>query len=314
MTNALFTQAESLSFEATAIRHRRKAAAIPLTACVTLGLAAFLGVVCLSEYGLFHEVFDFLKGPAQPGDVAQWSVNLLALTGTLMMLGFHVYAEGHPNALSVRLIDRCAGLILPVYAVGAGLAVASLIYFNGADALVSQAADASHELFAAPEVKAGSPVLDRLIASFPVVFAIGCGGLAVVNLMVSHRLMGAIWPNVRKIAADWHAASEARAAMAVIRSSQARFAELTQQRDALLAVDQRGHEVAAAHEILNAISTAIRPYETWLTDQQVRGGAVDNRFTVPQSNLDPKELAKRMVTLRAITPKSILASLRGSKE
>ena len=157
-------------------------------------------------------------------------------------------------------------------------------------------------------------MLDKLIASFPVVFAVGCGGLAVVNLMVSHRLMGAIWPNVQKITVDWHAASEARAAMTTIRSAQARYAELTQQRDTLLTVDERGHEVAAAHEILTAISTAIRPYETWLTDQQVRGGSADNRFTVPQSNLDPKELNKRVTALRAITPKSILAALRSAKE
>jgi len=314
MSNGLFTQAEALAFEATAIRHRRKSAAIPLTATVTLGLAVLLGVVCLSEYGLFHEVFDFLKGPAQPGDTGQWSVNLLALTGTLMMLGFHVYAEAHPHALSVRLIDRCAGVILPVYAVGAGLAVASLIYFNGADALVSQAAESSRELFAAPSIKAGSPLLDRLIASFPVVFAVGCGGLAVVNLMVSHRLMSAIWPNVQEMTADWHAAWEAREAMAVIRTAQARYAELNQQRDPLLAVDQRGHEVAAAHDIVSAINTAIRPYETWLTDQQVRTGAADNRFTVPQSNLDPKEMAKRLGAFRAITSKSILAALRSAKE
>jgi hypothetical protein len=314
MENTLFEQPETFTCEATAIRHRRKAALLPLTAIVTVGLTAFLGVVGFSEYGLFHEVFDFLKGPSQPGEAGQWSVGLLALTGTLMMLGFHVYAEGHPNTLSVRLIDRCAGIILPIYALGAGLAVASLIYFNGADALVTQAADSSRDLFSGPSIKAGTPMVDSLIASFPVIFAIGCGGLAIVNLMVSHRLMGAIWANVQRIAADWHAASEAKAAITAIRAAQRQFSELAQKRDALLAVDARSHEVAAAHEILGAISTAINPYETWLTNQHVRGGTPENRLALPQSNLDPKELAKRVAALRAITPKSILASVRGLKE
>jgi hypothetical protein len=313
MANALFTQEEMLALEAIAIRHRRKAATVPVDTVIVFGLAAFLGLVGFTEYSLFHEVFAYLKGPALPGAESPWSINLLALTGTLMMAGFHVYARQHPRSAAVRLIERCTGLFLPVYALGAGLAVASIIYFDGADSLVTQAAESSQDLFAAAD-QAASPSFDRLLSLFPVVFSLGCGGLAIINLFVAHRLIEEIGTRAARAWRRALAGLEAHAAIKTVRAAQRRHADLMARRNALAAMGEAEHRQAVANDVIDAINAAVRPYENHLIDLRIRGNGPDNRFAVQPSNIDPKELAKRVNALRAITMKSVLAALRGAKE
>jgi hypothetical protein len=304
-----------LDLKAAYLRHSRAGSAVPLLAlsAATLFLTGLLGVVGFAEFNLFLEIFTLIKGPAVPGEDAAFNVHLLAMTGLLVMLGFHIHAHENADAFAVVLIRRAVAALLPVYALGAGLAVASVIYFGGADALVAQTADMSGDLFAATEAPDSGPGLERVIAMFPVIFAVGCGGLAVINLFISDRLVTLILGNAKKTVMRWRCAREARAAMAVIRAAQARHVELCQQRDGL-AAEQATFELGAVHEILTAISDAVAPYETHLTHAAMASGGENNPFAVPLSNLDRKTMAARVAALRGVSFKTVLAALRGAKE
>jgi len=308
----LFNDDETTAFVAVWLRCTREGTAVPLKMGLALVQTLLLAGVVLTEYSLFREIFSFIIGPAGPGEAEHWSVDTFAVTGCLMMLGYHILAHDRPGALPVRLIRACAGTLLPVYALGAGLAVASVVYFGGADALVQQAADASRDLFTAAEPAAFAPLFDKFIAGFPVVFSLACGALVVVNLHTAHRLVTLITANLEQIGARLRAARDARAAMAVIRETEKVHFALCQQRDALLAITPHDLETATARDILGVISEALRSYEQLVVQHETRVGNIGNRFAPPQTNVDPKQVEKRLQALRAINVKSITASLRAA--
>jgi hypothetical protein len=153
-----------------------------------------VGLVIAAEFNRFKELFTAIKGPALP------AINLLALTGTIVMNAFHLSAHGSPNGFAALAIKRSAEVLIPLYALGEWLAIASVIYFNGADALVTQAADASRDLFVAPN-NAGTPsIVSRVIS----LFSAACGGLAIVNMYAGKRLISTITDNVRDCIAKFH--------------------------------------------------------------------------------------------------------------
>jgi len=108
------------------------------------------------------------------------------------------------------------------------------------------------------------------------------------------------------------AARDARAAMAVIRETEKVHFALCQQRDALLAITPHDLETATARDILGVISEALRSYEQLVVQHETRVGNIGNRFAPPQTNVDPKQVEKRLQALRAINVKSITASLRAA--
>ena len=309
----LFKPEESRKFDSVHDQKRREGAVVPLLIVVALFHAAALAIFLGVDFTLLREIFGTVLAPSLPGESARWSVDLFALTGMLFLLTFHLTALRSPDAPAVRFIATCAVNLILVYTVGAGLAFAGIIY-EGADALVAQAAEVSRDLFSGPEPSAAGSGLNRLVAAFPVAFAFGCSGLAVINLFGSHMIGCMLLETIKSISTHRRAASEASDAMTVIRACQKRYAELSQEREALLAVDDRTQEVAAAHDILRAVAIGLSDYETFVIDQTVRSGESDNRFAAPLTNLSTKEIAKRVAALRAVNLKTILAALRGPKD
>jgi hypothetical protein len=305
----LFTAEEITTLEATSNRHRQAGFGVTPKIIVTTGLTALLIFVAATEYSVLSDIFNFTKGSSLPGEDQKWSTDLLAMTGVLTMVATHVYAIRHPHSLVTRLIDRLAGISLPIYGVGAGLAFASINWFDGIDAIASKAT--SGEMFSIPESSAVGLLMDRVVALFPLVFVIGLGSLALTNVMVSHAVIEKIISNARQIITRWRAAKEAASAIKIIRECERQYGELTQQRDALLD-DERSHDVSVAHDIMATISTAVQPYEVWLTNQRLQGASPDKRLAVPQSNLDVKEMTKQVAALRAINVKTILSAIRSN--
>lgn len=307
MTGNLLTGSELQALEARAQRHIRGRVGLWMLAGMTVLLVVTLALVLGVEYSFLKEIFTYLKG-GLPGEQEQWSVGLLSAVGVLAVAAYHFRAKDAPDSLPVQFIRRAVDVVLPLYAVGIGLIFAAILWSDGADTF----GQFSGQLFAAPDVAPAGGGFDQLAAQFGKVFVLGCGGIAIINIYLGGSLIARIARNGEDIARRRASARDARKAIETIRQCQREFARLSQQREALVAVDERTAEFTLANRIAAAISEALMPYEKWLTERQLRGPTDENRLRLPESDLpfDSKEVQKRVAALKAITPKTIVAAFR----
>lgn len=309
MSSSVFSDRELMQFEAAHQRHRHAAfAAAPMGAITILLLLCFIfsGLV---EYALAYEIFAYLKAPL-PGEEASWSVALFALSGVLMALAFHLYASEHPGAPVVRLLQRSVNVLVPLYALGAGLALAAILYFDGADAIFTAPAAVTMELFSAAAAETGSPLLEKLVANFALIFVFGCGGLAIINLYIFHKLASVLTRNVRDLTHAAFKFTTAPEAMRTIRECDREFAALSREREELAAHDPRASELAFASSIAALIQTELASIEQWLIAQQLKIKPSECRFLPQQESVGPdlKAIERRVAAIRAIDAKTIAAA------
>lgn len=306
---SIFTERELMQFEAEHQRHMRAALmALPMaavTVLLVLGLIFSGGV----EYALSYEIFAYLKAPL-PGEIAPWSVALFAMTGVLMALAFHLYASEHPNVPAVRLLQLSVNILVPLYALGAGLALAAILYFDGADALFKAPSAASMELFSAAAEESGSPLLEKLVANFALVFVLGCGGLAIITLYIFHKLASIITRNIRSLAQTAFTFRTAREAMKTIRECDREYASLSRQHEELSAHDPRISELSFASSIAAFIQAELISIEERHLPHQFKIKAPECRFLPhdESSSVDLKAIERRVAAIRAIDAKTITAA------
>lgn len=310
--SGVFAERECMQFAAIHQQITRAAlAAIP-----TAGVTALLVVCALIsggvEYAISYELFAYFKAPL-PGEEAQWSVALLALTGVLMALALHLHASEHPDSFAVRTLRQSVSVLVPLYALGAGLALSAILYFDGADALFN--ANTTFELFATAAQESGSSLIAALVSNFALIFVLGCGGLAIINLYIFHKLLCLITANTAHFSEQFLAAREGREVMQVIQACDQQYAELSSQREALIAENSRSSEFAFANHIVSVIHQELAGPERWMLEQQMRVKAPENRFvlTEQRESVDLKEVQKRISALRAINAKTIVAAFRGEE-
>lgn len=310
MSPQLFTPQEYASLEREYRKLRRAALATFTVVVATLLQLGLLLLVLAVEFHLFYAVFDRLKGPEVPGESSGSSVFLLALTGALACVGFHIRAKSAEKALVVRFMKRCVDVLIPVYAIGAGLAVASTVYFDGADAVL-RATKLPADLFDG-SVGQSSSWFDLVMGYAPALFSVACGVVVLVNLNIVHDLATRVWSNAESIRDRWLDAFEARRAIIVTRTCQRDHAHAQREYEALKGLDQRAEELRLAHACHAAIGDAISPYEKFLLDQKLICGN-GSSFEPLRVNVNVAELEKQVERLRNISVKSIHAAMRGDK-
>jgi len=307
MSYSAFTDRELMQFEEAYQRHVRGAIKSAPKAAITVFLVLCFAFSAMVEYVLSYEIFAYLKAPL-PGEDASWSVWLFALTGVLMALALHLHASDHPDSFAVRAVRTSVVVLVPLYALGAGLALAAIIYFDGADALFTPAA--SLELFSDAIQETGSPWLESLAPPFALIFVLGCGGLAIINLYIFHKLASAIRENVDELSARAMAAKEAHEAMKIIRYSDQQLSELARHHAALLAQNPQAMELAVANEIIAIVHSELAPTEQWLLAQQLKIKAPECRFLPHEEAVGPdfKAIEKRVASLRALDVKTVVSA------
>lgn len=311
--SGVFADRENMQFAAIEQQVTRTA----LTAMPMAGVTILLVVCALLsggvEYAISYELFAYFKAPL-PGEESQWSVALLALTGVLMALALHLHASEHPDSFAVRVLRQSVSVLVPLYAIGAGLALAAILYFDGADALFN--ANATAELFATAAQETGSSLISALVSNLSLIFVLGCGGLAIINLYIFHKLLSLITANTTYVTERVLAAREARETMQTIQACDQQFAELSSQREILIAQNPRLSEFAFANHIVSVIHQELAQAERWMTGQQFRLKPPENRFVLSEQSegVDLKEVQKRITALRAINAKTIAAAFRSENE
>lgn len=305
----LLTEKEKMqcALNAQAIRRAAEKAKVLIILIILLcGGAVVSGI---TEYAVALEIFSFLKAPL-PGEEATWSVGLLSMIGILMALSLHLHAHQHPDSVAVRALRASVAILVPLYGLGAGAALAAIVYFDGADALFhpSQAL----ELFTAVTETSQPSALDTWIPYFSVIFVLGCGGLGVISLYLTHTLLTLIRSNIELVREQMQAAKEAAECWRIIQECDRGYAKLFSERNLLAARDSKTDEVAFAHSIVAAINNELLPVEQKLTAQQLRIKPQGSRFEPHEDGeaTDFKELQRRVAAIKAIAPKTILAAFR----
>jgi len=311
---ATLTDKEIIALEAKTSRHRRNGAAAWVKSLGIPFIGAALVTAVGAEYGIWLEIFEQVKGPLLPGQTGQYSVPLLALTGTMAMTATHLSVHFKPKGVVARFIERATHLAIPLYVVGAFAAFSSVIFFGGADTL-THAADTAADLLSTPQITADQPtVMDRLMRFLPGAFSLGCGAMVVINMYVAHRLLSILTESIRDVATRLRAASEAKRAMKIIREGLRRYAELAEEREALLAVTDEDLRLEAADVVLSTVNKALSGHESFLRDEAIRRGAPECRFLEGRTNLDADQVARHVAAIRKETMrKNVLAAMR-SKE
>ncbi|MGH1432541.1 MAG: hypothetical protein ACRBB4_15670 [Neptuniibacter sp.] len=153
------------------------------------------------EFELLLRTFQGMAGE----DHQYWTPGLMALTGVIMISAFHLLATTSKDNAFIRLIHRAAPFLIGFYLVGMGLLTTSIIGQDASGALLdtpfalvigepSTAEVQQHWLSAF--------ISDTLSPIALSVFSFGVGGLAIVNLLVAHVLIGSIkksWHKIRNI-------------------------------------------------------------------------------------------------------------------
>ena len=146
--------------------------------------------VALIFYVEYHMVTSLFGDLVEESETA-FTPAIMALTAPVMILGFHALASYQPENLAVRFIRSCPKFFIPVYLIGIGLIIAGLIYERGILSLLNEGV----ELNVASLLEETPPswtewfiqTINNPVAAL--LFSLGIGGLAVVNIFVADFLL-----------------------------------------------------------------------------------------------------------------------------
>lgn len=270
-------------------------------------LVVIQGVVFITEYELSYQIFDYIAG-----DEGYWNTHLMAVTGILFIIGFHVLAYNQPDNLAVRVVNLISVVFLPLYALGLGFLIMSILYEDGLAEMIAAAQEFT--LFVA-EVVIPKGWLEMFFETFasPVsvlLFALATGGLAVVNLFVSHHLITAITKGVRTIYQRRVRFRDAKDDYHIVLESQEQFQDLAAQRSILAGItaDDIARDISA--EVVLAIQSGLAGHKQVL--KQMEYGQEPLSFLPSGVMPDAKQLAKDVAKIDAISGNDILKAIHFS--
>ena len=278
---------------------------IPLMILTVALLAAVQLPVAIVEIEIMYRIFAYMSSDGYQF----FSPRLLSLTGILMIIGFHLYAEHHPLHPVVRLIETIAIGFIACYVLGTGFYMASMLRDSGLGL------DAGFD----PEFFSGSldtlqekGWIDTAFETFADPFGVlavslGLGGLAVVNLYISHRIISAI----RSIVVDINTRRTRHQSIhedyQAVLSAQQRYAACSDELWELAMYDRNYLALELASTTLEHVHQQLLPHEQLLQEDRY-----DSQRTVDgvSNPTDYKEIRKAVDKIKSITVDDILRDLK----
>lgn len=308
MNHQLFRPDELMQCQAVVKRLSLATAKAPLLIFYSAVQAVLLVTVGLFEWEIVYQVFDYLAGETASGESAgYWKPGLMALSALSVIVGFHLLAKVKPNNLAVRIVEAAVQVLIVLYLFGVGFLVATTLYADGLGEMVQVPEAWSLGTLAVP-VEQGW--LDRVFEQVAnplsvLALALGLGGLAVINIFVAHRLLVLLGGNLADLVGR---VSRLRAALkdhAIIRQAQRDYAGLGVKLDELDARDDTGLRLSIASRVIAVIADALLPHKVGLSE---RAHSDQSRFEA-NDPVDPKQLAKDIARIEAISLEDVLAAL-----
>lgn len=307
----LFTKKELLHF--TWIMAQMQLALVSVLALGLFSLvqAILIVVVLTLEYELIYRLFVGISGT----DHAYWSPSLMALTGGIMVIGYHLKAKVQPNHPVVRFVEAVSLWVIAAYLLGIGLLVAALIGLDIPGDFLGAGSGSS--LFGDSDTS----LTDKLMPGYwidwiltnvsnPVAiaaFSLGIGGLAVVNISVAHQLISRLVANLSTSRQCVVLARQARNLFRTVKASHKQFRSLGLELTNLAHLQPLYLAQMTANAAVEAMQEGLRPLKLWLRDHK---GKNQSRFELPTEYRDPKDIEAFVERVSAITNEDIIDTLK----
>ncbi len=300
----LFSIEEMMRFQAVLKGHLEATAKIPLIIFKTILLVTACAIVGYSEWEIIYRVFDYLGGDHNE----YWSPALMGFTAATMIIGFHILAKDKPNNLAVRIVERSVIILIPLYLVGIGLLIASILFGDGLGSLIHT--EIPVVIGAIPEI-IEQGFIDSVFTNVTnplavLAFSLGIGGLAIVNIFIAHKLLSIITTNLDDVFGRLSRAKAAIKDHQTILRTQKQFSELNSELKSMLIWDDTYIRTYIANAVLGVISDALLPHKKWLQDFQY---STEFRFETQNQKADPKQLAKDIAKIEAIRLQDIMNAM-----
>lgn len=276
-------------------------------------ISACIAGILLISFVEFHMITSLFGDLVEETETA-FTPAIMALTAPVMILGFHAMASYYPNSLTVRFIRGSPRLFIPLYLLGISLIIGGLIYDRGLLSLLSEGGEIDFPtiLEAAPESWTDwfiSTISNPVAA---LLFSLGIGGLAVVNIFVADFLLHKIKEAVKTRHAIIQRAQQIKRDYDIVRACVAAYeqidfdlADLNRLSDDVLAEEQG---ISALDAITDELAKPkINLLNAEYEDEQLpflSGG---------KKPLDPKPLKAAIAKIEAIDLKTIIHWMEAPK-
>ena len=302
-TEDLFSTQELVQFQAQLKTHVIASAKTTFSIIKTVFQILVLGIVVFVEWEIIYRVFDYLSGEND-----YWSPEIMGLTAAIMIIGFHLMAYNAPHNFAVRFVNRTVQFLIPLYMVGVGLLIASIL---DVDSMIeTNIPSMIGEIPDVTEANWNDGLFSSLTDPLAVIaFSLGLGGLAIVNIFVAHHLITLISDNIEDITGRLSRAKQAIQDHSTILRTQKCYAVLRNDLADLNMLDDFHIRMHIASEVLSLIAEALLPHKQWLTTQEMG----ETSPYAPKEKTDPKQVAGRIKKIEAISSKDILKALSAPK-
>ena len=282
---------------------------IPFLVFTTAFFAVLQGLVGLVEWELMFRVFEYLAGDGYQF----FSPHLMAFTGILMIVGYHLLAENQPDNIAVKIVSRVSQALILAYAIGAGVYLSRILIDSGlgeSGSLDIEAMMGSLDNF---NQQSWLEILFSKFAgpSGAMVLAVGVGGLGIVNLYISHALISRITKNIVDIRDRKVRYKAIQSDYQTVLDCQKQYAEITNDLGDLEMLDRDYISLEIASETLDMIAQNLARHEQEY--QRLIVEPEGDRFDGQTNKTDLKEIKKSIDGIRKISLNDILKVLNTPK-
>ena len=300
----LFTQNEHMNFEGIVSEIRNKAKMVPLLILYTIIsslLLVFLGVI---DWEIYFRIFEYLGG-----DDGYWSPKLMAFSGIIMMIAFHILAKNQPKHVIARIVAGLTGLIIIAFIIGGGLYISTMLYGDGMGSMPDVEIPVVIGQISQSVAQQGwiDAVFENVTNPVAILsLSLGIGGLSIVALYIAHHLFTWINKNITEIYNRLSALRLAQAHHEKINQSEIHTAELHAMDFQLSFQDEQHWMLQISDEALEIIASNLMPheqaYKEWEFNEQT------HRWQNDESN-DAKRIAAAIKKIKSITLSDIIKAM-----
>jgi len=231
---------------------------------VILVSIATLGVG-YAEYEILFRIFEDLTG-----EDGYWSPHVMGFTGIIVILAVHLLAKTDPQGLTARFINGSVKILVPIYLIGAGLYIASML--DLASLIETQNIPIPGETLNAAEQFQESLISIMTTKAAVIAFTLGLGGLAVINVFVASKLISIINSNIENLFGRITIAKEAVKDFNIIKRCQKEYlAQKNELNEFVINCDERYIRLQITSHIQSIIAEELEPHKANLNQQEIQG-------------------------------------------
>ena len=269
--------------------------------------------VCAFEFEIFYRIFSYLAGE----DSQFWTPWVMGCSSMILVVAIHTLALRNQDHPVVRIIRRIASTLIPIYLLGIGLLLAAMIYHDGLGDLMNSEDDFGtllNELNTSPETDTQEgnwliPIMEHITVPLAtLLFSIGIGALAIINVFVGHHAMSTVQQTVTRISQCLSAYRADKEDFALFRQAHQDYDALQEKIDHATMEDDDALRQAIASDTLFQIEQAIAPAHKVLT--QLTMDKSEKVSFIHQDNLNKTELEKFLKAIKTITLDTLIKHMR----